>query len=342
MSSLSQSIQQLGKLVAEATNILVLQPERPDTDSMTSSLALEQILGDQGKQVTMYCKDTIPKYIAYFEGADRVTDEFPAQFDLTIIVDTGGPQALARTFESYQGRLTKKPVAIIDHHPNREPMPFELHEVIDKSSTSTCEVVIEIAEQLQWPINKDAANLLVPGILADTRNLTIATVTAQNFLTMAKLIDLGADVHASHEAYRDADRLSIDLLELKGRLLNRIETHADGKIALLVVTPEELKQYADLHDPADLVIYDMQNALGVACAVVMRNYGGESSKIKVSTRASMPVAAKACMDFGGGGHDRAAGCQFNETPLAEAKAQFITSLTKHIKDYEAHQHANQK
>jgi phosphoesterase RecJ-like protein len=336
--ALEQAVTELGQLVADAQRIVVLQPEKPDTDSLTSSLALEQILGDLGKEVLLYCKDTIPKYIAYFEGVDRVQDEFPNQFDLTIIVDTGGPSALSRTLEAYQGRMTKKPIAIIDHHPNREPMPFTIHEVIDPKATSTCEVVIAICDQLKWEINPAAANLLVPGILADTRNLSIATVGAGSFRAMAHLIDLGANVFAAHEAYRDADRLTPELLELRGRLLQRIEWYAEGKIALVVVTPSELKDYAELHDPADLVIYDMQNALGVACAVVIRNYGGDNKKIKISTRASMPVAAKACMDFGGGGHDRAAGCQTNERPVEEVKAEFIKSLTKHIHDYEAAQH----
>ncbi len=340
MSSLKQAITELGALVADATTILVLQPEKPDTDSLTSSLALEQILGDLGKEVVLYCRDDVPSYIAYFEGADRVRHEFPDKFDLTLIVDTGGPQALARTFEKYQGRLTKKPVSVIDHHPNRESLPFPTHEVVDRTSTSTCEVVITIAEQLGWAINKDAANLLVPGILADTRNLSIATVTSDTFRTMAKLIDWGANLYHIHEAYRASDRLTTDLLALKGRLLGRIELYCEGKIALVAVTPEELKQYAELHDPADLIIYDLQNALGVAVAVVMRHYGGETNKIKISTRASMPVAAKACMDFGGGGHDRAAGCQVNNTPLAEVKANFVKSLSKHIQDYEALQHAD--
>ncbi|HUC87105.1 MAG TPA: DHHA1 domain-containing protein, partial [Candidatus Saccharimonadales bacterium] len=136
--------------------------------------------------------------------------------------------------------------------------------------------------------------------------------------------------------------LTPELLQLKGRLLARLELYAEGKIALVTVTPEELKQYAELHDPADLVIYELQNALGVAVAVVMRHYGGEGNKIKVSTRATMPVAAKACMDFGGGGHDRAAGCQINNTSLSEAKANFVASLSKHIREYEHLQHPSQK
>ena len=333
-----KATEELGKLVEAATTILILQPEKPDTDSLTSSLALEQALGDIGKTTTLYCRDAVPKYIAYLEGADRVHDVFPDKFDLTIIVDTGGPQALSRTLEKYQGRLTKKPIAIIDHHANREPMPFPLLEVIDATSTSTCEVVIEICEQLGWKLNNDAASLLVPGILADTRNLSIATVTSKTFRTVADMIDLGANIHQIHENYRSADRLTPELLQLKGRLLNRMESYADGKIALVSVTPDELKAYAELHDPADLVIYELQQLRDVAVGVVIRDYGGETKKIKISTRANLPVAAKACMDFGGGGHDRAAGCQTNDRPLKEVKEAFVASLTRHIKEYEALQH----
>lgn len=340
MNDLALAIDGLGELVAKAETILVLQPEKPDTDSMTSSLALEQILGDLGKEVVLYCRDAIPKYIAYFEGADRVVDVFPNKFDLSIIVDTGGPSMLARTLEKAQGKLSKKPIAIIDHHPTREAMPFTTHDVIDPTATSTCEVILTICDQLGWKVNKDAANLLVSGILADTRNLSIATIGAASFLAMARLVELGANVYAAHEAYRNADRLTPELLEFRGRLLQRIEMHADGKIALVVVTPTELKKYAELHDPADLVIYDMQNALGVAVAVVIRHYGGESNKIKISTRATMPVAAKTCQAFGGGGHDRAAGCQAMDTPVGEVKTKFIKELTKQIHDYEALQHAD--
>jgi bifunctional oligoribonuclease and PAP phosphatase NrnA len=338
LSTLKQAITSLGQMIDEAKTILILQPEKPDTDSLTASLALEQILGERGKEIILYCQDEVPRYISYFEGADRVSDEFPNHFDLSIIVDTGGAQQLGRTLEKYQARITKKPVAIIDHHPNREPMPFPTHEVVDPEATSTAEVLVTIAKQLEWQINSNAANLMVPGILADTRNLSIATVSSKTFRTMADLIDLGADIYAIHEAYRASDRLSPELVELKGRLLSRMELYEDGKIAVVTVTPDELKQYAEMHDPADLVIYELQNAIGVAIAIVFRHYNGLSNKIKVSTRASMPVAAKACKAFGGGGHDRAAGCQFNDTPITEVKTKFIAEVAKQIKDYEALQH----
>jgi phosphoesterase RecJ-like protein len=336
-----QAVEHLAELVTAAKTILILQPEKPDTDSLTSALALEHILGDLGKQIMIYSKDELPSYISYFDGADRVQNEFPDAFDMSILVDTGGPQQVTRTLEHYSRPLSKKPFVVIDHHPNRTSLPIDSHEVIDAEATSTCEMVLGIAKELSWKVNAEAANLLVPGMLADTLNLSINTVGATQFRTMAELIDLGADVYQSHQNYKKTLSISSDLLKLKGRLLSRMELPADGKIALIVVTPDELAKYAKLHDPSDLVIYDMMNAKGVQVAVVIRHYGGENNKIKISTRAKIPVAAKACGEFGGGGHDRAAGAQVNDKPVAEVTQKFVTVLEGHIRAYEALQHPNE-
>lgn len=335
MTELIKNITTLKILIHEAQTILVLQPEKPDTDSITSSLALEQILGDLGKDVILYCKDDIPKYISYFEGADRIHNTFPHKFDMSILVDTGGPQQVARTLENHRSQLFAKPFAVIDHHPNRTELGIETLSIVDPTCTSTCELIEHIARIMEVTINKDAADLLIPGILADTRNLAIPSINPEAFEVIARLMRLGGDVYKSHEAYRSVSALSAELLQLKGRLLSRMELFANGKIALIVVEPSELAQYAEMHDPSDLVIYDMQWAIGVEVAVVMRNYrAAEGNKIKVSTRARMPVAADACNEFGGGGHDRAAGCVFLNMPIEEAKSQFVDVLARMIETYE--------
>jgi phosphoesterase RecJ-like protein len=48
-------------LISDATRILVVQAENPDGDSLGSALALEELLGDMGKEVRMYCPGRHPK-----------------------------------------------------------------------------------------------------------------------------------------------------------------------------------------------------------------------------------------------------------------------------------------
>jgi len=86
--------QRINELIGAADNIVIIQADNPDTDSLGSALALEQILSDMGKTVEMYCAVNIPSYLRYISGWDRVQIDFPKNFELSIIVDTGASNLL--------------------------------------------------------------------------------------------------------------------------------------------------------------------------------------------------------------------------------------------------------
>ena len=58
-------------LINDAKKIVIIQAENPDGDSLGSSLALEEILSDAGKDVVLYCAIDIPKYIMCCCQIDR-------------------------------------------------------------------------------------------------------------------------------------------------------------------------------------------------------------------------------------------------------------------------------
>ena len=58
--------------INDAQKIVIIQAENPDGDSLGSSLALEELLTDAGKDVKLYCAIDIPKYMHYIKGWDRV------------------------------------------------------------------------------------------------------------------------------------------------------------------------------------------------------------------------------------------------------------------------------
>jgi len=79
--------EKIKQLVGDAQRIVIIQADNPDADSIGSSLALEHILGDLGKDVYLYCGVDMPAYLRYMSGWDRVLNELPSNFDLSIIVD---------------------------------------------------------------------------------------------------------------------------------------------------------------------------------------------------------------------------------------------------------------
>ncbi len=336
-----KNLSEFRKLADAAKTILVLQPEKPDTDSLASSLALETFLGDIGKQVVMYCQDPVPEYIRFMAGWDRVTDAFPKQFDLTILVDAGDPQMIARTLEKHQSSITKKPFVVIDHHSSRKSMPFESLELIDSTSAANCEYLFKIAGELKWPVNAATADILIGGIAADTRNMVNPNTTADTIETVAKLVRLGGDTNRVYVKFKDTESPDPDIINFKGRLLQRVEFLHDNKIAIVTVPPEELKLFADRYDPAALIGPELQYIRGVAIAAVMRDYKSSihGNKIKVSFRSRLEIAARAAEHFGGGGHPQAAGCTITGQPIEEAKKAVIKVLAKLVDEDETLQHA---
>lgn len=324
-------------MVKSAKRILILQPEKPDTDSLGSALALEQILGDLGKEPIMYCHDPIADYLRQFDGWDRVTDDFPKQFDLTIVVDFGSPQQLERTLIKQSGALSSRPFVVLDHHKNRTPMDFAATYVVDIESAATGELIAIVCHELGWNINLTAAKAIVPSIMSDTLGLSTPTTTARTIETLAEMVRLGVDMSELRRRREEVDALDSELVHLKGALLTRAEFYVEGQLALVVVTPEELSRFASIHDPADLVNQELRTAKGVLLAAVLRNYNSElyGRKIKISLRANLPIAAKVAEHFDGGGHDQAASCTITGRPIDEVKAEFIKVASEELKAHAA-------
>src|SRR5690348_5761908 len=113
-------------LVAQAKRVIVIQAENPDGDSLGSSLALEEILSDLGKEVKLYAPVEIPKYLRYLNGWDRVETIFDSKADLAIIVDTSADVLISKVLESPGVRhfLETHPVLVIDHHATASTLSF--------------------------------------------------------------------------------------------------------------------------------------------------------------------------------------------------------------------------
>ncbi|HXR50161.1 MAG TPA: hypothetical protein VN778_04000, partial [Verrucomicrobiae bacterium] len=79
--------EEIKHIIEAAQNIVIVQADNPDGDSLGSALALEHMLGDLGKEPYLYCGVDMPTYLRYLSGWDRIQRELPNQFDASIIVD---------------------------------------------------------------------------------------------------------------------------------------------------------------------------------------------------------------------------------------------------------------
>ena len=298
-------------LIENAKKITVIQAENPDGDSLGSALALEEILGEADKEVQLFCPVDIPKYLRYFSGWDRISDNlWPS--DLFVIVDTASQILLSKIWENplYRNLLEKTPILVIDHHTDATPDLEFSHEIILKEASSCAEVIFDFAKNSGFEINQQAAEHLMGAILSDTLGFSTQNVSPETFEIASQLTKLGASTAKIEEARREFSKKSPEILEYKGELIRRIEYFLDGKLALVHIPWDEIKKYSDKYNPSVLVIDEMRLVEGVEVCVAIKTY--PDGKLTGKVRTNSPVAADIAGYFGGGGHAYAAGFRVYE------------------------------
>lgn len=330
------------RLISEATSIVVVQAENPDGDSVGSSVALEELLCDQGKQVVMYCPVDIPKYLRYITGWDRVTSDFPTNADLAIIVDTSADVLLGKALETPGVRhfFESHPVLVLDHHITKSTLSFE-HTLVSQDVVATGELIYNLAVEAGWSINPQAAENMLIAIMSDSLGLTTQNTTANTFEAAAGLTRIGASNSAIELRRREFMKKSPEILAYKGELIGRIEYLLEGKLGLVHIPWEDIQEYSDQYNPSMLVLDEMRLVEGVEVTCAIKTY--PDGKITGKFRCNTPVADVIAGYFGGGGHAYAAGFRAYESYDTIVK-ELVDATDKALRDYDAQtiQHTDKK
>lgn len=321
------------QLIEDAHSIVIIQAENPDGDSIGSSLALEEILGDLKKTVSLHCPVDIPKYLRYINGWDRIIDDFDLSSDLAIIVDTSADVLLSKTLQIPGVRhfLQTHPVLVLDHHISKSTLSFE-HTLVSQPVVSTGELIYNLAAASQWTVSAQAAEDLLVSIMSDSLGLTTQNTTANSFSVCAELTRLGASNAAIEARRRDFMKKSPEILAYKGRLIERIEYLVEGRVALVHIPWEEIQEYSDQYNPSVLVLDEMRLVEHVDVAIAIKTY--PDGKLTGKVRSNLPIADIVAGYFGGGGHAYAAGWRMYES-YEKALQELIVAASKSLEEYDS-------
>lgn len=320
-------------LITQAQKIIIIQAENPDGDSLGSSLALEEVLGDIGKQVVLYCPVEIPKYMRYIKGWDRVVGEFDTSADLAIIVDTAADVLLTKVLETRGVRhyLESHPVLVIDHHITESNLSFD-HTLLSADAVATSEIIYDMAIDAGWAVNPQAAENMLVAILSDSLGLSTQNVTPNAYFVAGKLTELGAKVATIEDRRREFMKKSPEILAYKGELIGRIEYLLGGRLAVVHIPWEDIQKYSDQYNPSVLVLDEMRLVEGVEIGVAIKTY--PDGKVTGKLRANAPIADQIAGFFGGGGHKYAAGFRAYES-YDTIISELVSATDKVLTDYDA-------
>lgn len=325
----SSETEPLKQLVDQAKTIVIVQADNPDGDSLGSSLALEHILSELGKDVTMYCGAVIPGYLSYFEGWDRVVNELPTTFDLSIIVDTSAESLLENLAASGQlNWLKSKPCLVIDHHPTEATIQFATV-MYNVPAVATGEIIFDLSQQLTWPLTVEACNALASSIMSDSLGLTSEATTAHSIEVVAELVKRGVKLAALEAKRRENMRKSPTMVRYKGELLQRVEYAADDRVALITIPWEEIEKYSHEYNPSVLVLDEMRLTIGTDVAIAFKTYPDGKITGKIRCNYGKAIGRELAEHFGGGGHPYASGFKIVDgRPFNEIKSECIAVATE--------------
>ncbi len=303
-------IKECATLLKEFDGFLILSHRHPDGDTLGSAFALKRALDLLGKKSMVRCNDEIhPKFSYLWDGLHNSDIEF----DKIIAVDVADSKLLGTDFEEKYG---DKVFLCIDHHmSNREFAENLLLE--DKAAAAA--VIYEVICELGVEITPEIAGCVYTGLATDTGCFMFSNTTPETHRIAADVMEKGAD-------YTNINRLMFETktfpyLKLEQMAVSSIESHFDGRVALMTLTQDMFKESGSNESECDGIASLPRKIEGVKIGVTIREQ--TNGKYKVSLRTVEPYdAAKICAKFGGGGHNRAAGCEF-DCSLESAKQQLL-------------------
>ena len=226
--------------------------------------------------------------------------ELPDAPDLCLAVDCSDLSRLEGREDIF---FSAKDTACIDHHVTNEA--FAKYDYVDTKAAATAEIVYRMFQKMEAKVDTVAAEALYVGVATDTGKLPVFQYDEK---------DAPDDCEAVFDYGIDHNNISVNLfqsvrmekIKLTAIALSEMKLFADGKACITYISQKALQESGALFNETEGIIEQLRNIKGVEISVVLKEDAG---RIKVGLRAkTIANVATVAQQFGGGGHEKAAGC----------------------------------
>ncbi len=281
-------------------NFLILTHMNPDGDTLGSGFALNAVLRSIGKNSKVRCSDETPSKFQFL-----VPEREPEFNEETVIaVDVADERLLGGLKDVYAGKID----LCIDHHGTN--MGYAKNLYLEGESASCCECVYEVVKALGAQVTPFVASALYLGMATDTGCFKFSNTTPRTHRFAAELMELGASYDEINRSMFETKSKS--RVEMEKMVLENIEFWFDGRCAVITVLKSMIEATGCEQTDLDGITALSRQIEGVLIGITLKEK--YDNFFKVSIRTFEPFdAAEIAMNFGGGGHKRAAGCEFTGT-----------------------------
>ena len=313
-------------ILSSRNKFLILFHINPDGDATASAFSLKRMLEACGKEAYCLCAHEVPERLQFITGdqSSVLIDSLPENYnhDCVITCDTASPSRLGDLMGIFEDKID----LMIDHH---GVGTVYADNFIVTSASATGEILYDLFTLLAQrcginEIPQDVCQLVYTAISSDTGCFRYNNVKAHTHQIAAELISRGID--SAFINHRLFGIKSLRQMQVEHAGFERMNFYDDGKIAVITF-PHDLKvQYGADDETLETLIDVARCVKGVEISVVIKQ-STEEKKYRVSTRSNTNFdVAKLCALYGGGGHERAAGCTLNCDSILAAEITMVSAI----------------
>lgn len=313
MTSNRINIERAAEILSSHDNYTILSHANPDGDTAGCAYALCRALHKLGKKARVLCGDKFSDRFAFmWENVD--CGEFPEE--TVVSVDVADAKLLGKLEEAYRDKV----LLAIDHHVSHADFAENL--CVEPYAAACAQTIHKIIKVLGVPLDKDIAACLYTAIATDSGCFKFSSVTPETHRIAAELLEF--DFGFAQLNYALFDLKTKERIALEETIYRNMRYYLDGKCAIVVLTREMLDS-VDQEDGNGISAIPRQ-VEGVEVGIVLKE---KKDGWKASLRSNSTVdVQKICGEFGGGGHEKAAGCTFKGCTPEEAIEKLIPVIEK--------------
>ncbi|MBR6137256.1 MAG: DHH family phosphoesterase [Bacilli bacterium] len=315
----------LNKAIWNAKTVFLMAHKNLDLDALGSQIGMNMILKRKKKKCYIIIDDKnhemgVEKVLRELEGCiDIIRSEdidnylYPrASKNLLIILDTNKKELV----QSPDVLKKIKNKLIIDHHDTGKTTINDATLIIDKKTSSTCEMIANLIEYYDVEIESYYATILLSGIVLDTNNYTLNT-NAETYYASYFLASLGASAKKVQYLLKQ----NVEEYTERQKLLASIET-LEGNVAFTKATPYTIYRREDLARVADTLLF-FNN---IEASFVIGKIGKDT--IGISARSLGTYDISGILEKLGGGGDATSGAATFENTTISKVEQDVKKLIK--------------
>lgn len=293
----SSVFKQIVKKIKEYDEIVIARHIGPDPDAIASTIALRDMIKFNFPNKKVYAVGSGVSRFKYFGALDKI-DGKDLNDALLIICDVPKFDRVdSVSKENYKYTIK------IDHHPCDE-IVCDL-ELVDETSSSTCQLITELAYNTKFKMNKDIAEKLFMGIVSDSDRFLLSYTTPKTLLLSSKLLnDYKFELMP---LYNNLYERPISERKFESYIINNMTITSNG-FGYIKITDDVINEFKVDAGTASNMVNDL-NFIKELKVWAFSSYDEKLDLYKINIRSRCIVINEIASHFNGGGHKFASGAR---------------------------------